>query len=93
MRIHTKQVASPSYYDLQLVGHNAPCHGKQVDREDGTIHWLRDGIRHNPEGPATFYPTGMILWVQHGQYHREGGPAVIYEDGSKDWFYEDREVL
>ena len=48
--------------------------------------WLRNGIEHREDGPATEWASGSKEWFQNGKQHREDGPAVEYADGREAWY-------
>ena len=58
--------------------------------DSGNIYHLKDGKRHNENGPAIIYKSGTKYWYINNMRHREDGAAVEYANGSKDWYYKDR---
>ena len=52
---------------------------------DGTIIFMRKGLKHRMDGPAVISPNGAIEYWQGGMPHRKDGPAIIYPDGTEHW--------
>ena len=53
----------------------------------GNIYHVKDGKRHNENGPSVIYKSGTEFWYINGLEHREDGPSTEYCDGSKSWYY------
>ncbi len=53
-----------------------------VERADGTVEYMQDGLHHRVGGPAMIIPsTGQEIWYQHGLLHCDEGPAIRGSDG------------
>lgn len=59
------------------------CKGCVID--NGSMQWLKDGVRHRTDGPALVYPYGAEMWYIDGLLHRDNGPAVT--SGQNQWWY------
>ena len=55
--------------------------------DDGTKVWLKNGKRHQDNGPAVIFPNGSKEWRKNGLLHREDGPAIIYSSYGTKYYY------
>lgn len=60
--------------------------------ENGTKHWLLNGLRHRINEPAVEDIYGNKYWYRNGKRHRENGPAIEYADGERRWYLEGQRV-
>jgi hypothetical protein len=52
----------------------------------GAKEWLRYGVLHREDGPASTIEDGSCEWWLDGKRHRIGGPASTYSDGTTEWW-------
>jgi len=52
---------------------------------NGSIAWLKDGLSHRENEPATIHSDGSKYWLQKGFYHRIDGAAIELSDGRKEY--------
>ena len=63
-----------------------PTEPTQTIDNNGTEHWMLDGIYHREDGPAMATLNGALSYYKHGRFHRLDGPAMIFEDGMSYWY-------
>ncbi len=64
--------------------------GSYIDR-DGSICYIKNGMRHREDGPAAEYAKGSKLWHKGSRFDREGGPEEEMEDGGRHWYINGKE--
>lgn len=45
---------------------------------DGQTLYLKDGLNHRPNGPASYYTDNYWFWYLNGIPHRYYGPATAH---------------
>jgi len=58
-----------------------------IEFNNGGKMWLKSGISHRLDGPASVGANGYEIWCKEGVTHRLDGPA-IYSSGNKFWYKE-----
>jgi hypothetical protein len=48
---------------------------EKLELPDQTLY-LKNGVNHNPSGPASYYTKDTWFWYLNGKPHRYYGPAA-----------------